>query len=534
MTTPPPADLVLVNARVLSPDTAAPVAEAVAVAGDRIRAVGTAAEISAWVGTRTTVIDLAGATVLPGLIDSHAHFARVGYLTTSSALLYDCRSIAEVIDRLCCQRDRIADGATVRGHGDRLHVEHFAEKRPLRAADLDRVATDRPVVVTDVNTMVVNGFVLQHHVDLGSLRDPEALPRERRSGLPLGVFPDATQTAVRIPATPPELNVSGALQAAAGEFARWGVTTVADAGPPLECLQAACRMSAKRELETRLVILPPLSVVDSHTADTELAFAARGPLHSIGPAKQFYDRFVMHRSALMYHPYRGEPGNVGTTFVPLAELRARTERICQRGWPTAVHVTGDRGLVEAARTLVELYGSHAAGRNHLIHGYFPTECAVETLARARIGVAVQPGFLRPWATTLMAVLGQRRASGFIPLRTYLGAGVNVAGGSDAPVTHWNPFRGMATAMDRLSLTGRRLGAAQALTFREALSLYTTAAAELFGLGDQLGSVTPGKLADLTVVDRAVDRCGPRALAETQVLITVVGGRIAFRRGGPVS
>ncbi|OGV73405.1 MAG: hypothetical protein A3K19_10900 [Lentisphaerae bacterium RIFOXYB12_FULL_65_16] len=523
------ADLILTDARVLTLSEACPVADSVAVRGDRIVAVGTAAEVQEFRGPRTVVLSLNGAMVIPGLIDTHAHVSRVGDLVATHALLYDCTSIADLVARLSRHRDRIPDGAPVHGKGDCFHARHFAEKRQVCAEDLDQVATDRPVAITDVNKTIVNSFALDHCISLAALGDSITVPIDKRTGRPTGAFPVAAQAAVKVPAHTVPMTLADELVASTAEFARCGVTTAVDAQPPLGHIRAYCAASQAGQLHARVVIMPAMRLVEDASFRAEFSHrGSDGPLHAFGPAKELYDRFVMHRSAYMREPYLGDPTNCGATFLSFNDLCKRAESVWRHGWPLGIHVTGDRALAEAAGLMRRLCCPPVYGLSHVIHAYFPSPDVLRGLCQAHIGAAVQPGFLSVWGETLRDLLGDERACTFLPLQAYLAAGVTLGGGSDAPISHWNPFPAMAAAMTRRTLGGTTLDASQALSSQDALRLYTTTAAELLGLGDRLGSIAPGKLGDLVVLDRDIAACSPEQLAATRVTMTVVAGRVVYR------
>ena len=524
------ADLVLENGCIHTMDARDRIAQALAIRGEHIAAVGSEEEILPFVGRETKVLDLKDATVLPGLIDTHAHFSRIGPLVATNALLYDCTSIEEVLARLMEHKERVPDGAPILGRGDCYFRAHFAEQRQICAADLDRVAADRAVVISDVNKTIVNSYALDHCVAYDAAPSGIRLPMDERTGRPTGVFFSAARGMVKMPVFPMELSPEAATRASSAQFSAYGVTTVADPGPDPEFIRTYGAMGDAGELSTRVVIMPSTHLLERPEFREEFpSYGAEGPCYRFGPAKQFYDRFVMHRTAYMYEAYPGEPENFGSTSVSLKELRARVERTWAAGWPLGIHVTGDRALVEAARVMAEVCRPTARGPSHSIHSYFPTPEALRIHAETGLGVALQPGFLRAWGETLKRFLGEERASRFLPLRTYLNAGVIAGGGSDAPVVHWNPFRGMGTAVDRKTLAGECLGEEESLTSQEVLTLYTKGAATVLDMDGEIGSIEVGKMADLIVVDRDVLTCSGAELARTQVEWTMFSGRIVHRR-----
>jgi len=524
------ADLVLKNGRIVTMDAYDRTAQGVAILGDRIAAVGSDEEMRPFVGSETKVLDLEGAAVLPGLIDTHAHFSRIGPLVRTNALLYGCTSIEDLVVRLIEHRERIPEGAPILGRGDCFFETHVEEGRPVCGADLDRVATDRPVIISDVNKAIVNSYALDHCVDDDASSSRAPLRTDEQAGIAAGAFFSSARAMVRPTEMPMALSPEEAAAGSSAQFAAYGVTTVADPGPDMAFIRAYCTMGQAEALSTRVVIMPATRLLEQPESREELpSYGTEGPCYRFGPAKQFYDRFVMHRTAYMYEAYPGEPKNFGSTSISLEELRSRAEWVWSAGWPLGIHVTGDRALTEAGRAMAEVCRPVSSGRSHSIHAYFPTPEAMRIHRDAGLGVAVQPAFLRAWGETLKRFLGEGRASGFLPLRTYLRAGVIAGGGSDAPIVHWNPFRGMATAMDRETLAGDRLDEGECLTPQEVLTLYTRDAARVLDMDDGIGSLEMGKRADLIVVDRDVLACSSSELASTRVELTMVDGRIVYRR-----
>jgi len=344
------------------------------------------------------------------------------------------------------------------------------------------------------------------------------------------VFFSAAQRLVSLPSPATGLSPKAVIRASSAEFAACGVTTVADPGPRPELIGAYFALARSRRLDTRLVVMPAIALLGAPEFTDELAGCDTGrPWCRFGPTKLFYDNFVMHKNAYMYEPYPGEPGNCGVARLSLAELQRTVTKAWSDGWPLGIHVTGDRALEEAACVMAEACRPIEAGRSHVIHAYFPTQTALRFLAESGVGAALQPGFLRAWGETLREFLGEERARRFLPLRTYLAAGVTAAGGSDAPVVHWNPFLGLAAAVGRRTLAGGALGEPESVAFGDALALYTTQAAKLLDMEEEIGSLERGKMADLVVVDRDVSGCTPSELAAVRPSMTVVGGRVVFNR-----
>ena len=552
------AELIFLGGNVLTMEGEEPAARAVAVADGRFIAVGEDEEVLRTGGESTVVEDLGGATVLPGFIDSHVHPDAVGRVL-SDADLYDVRSIAEILEKLWAHARKVGGlidepGAVV-GRADCLHPTSLLEGRLPTSKDLDRIATDRTVAITDVNKTIVNSFTLEQ---LGIADDASPPPggligRDPESGRMDGTFYYAAKAMTPLGAqnaSGADVPLEDALVAAAEAMVAAGITSAVFPGAGVETIEALRGLAARGRLPLRVTVMPPISLLDDEGAleRAGLKCGAGTDMIRTGPLKIFYDRFLMHRTALMYEPFlmhtRGEPtpnlsASRGTPFMTetrtskgLADIVRRAEAA---GWAVAVHVTGDRGLDEVVEAITNAPDGLAtraplACPHHVIHAYFPTRRSLDRMAEAGIAAAVQPQFHRAWGETVREFVGEERAAGFMALRAYLEAGVTCGGGSDGPITHFRPGLGMHPAVTRLTAAGEVLGEEQALTAAEALRLYTLGSAGVTGEAAQKGSIRPGKLADMIVLERDPLLAAPDDLLDLRVARTIVGGRTVFDEG----
>jgi len=522
-----PADVILFGGKVHTLDAAGTVATAIAVGDERILAVDSDEQVERLAGPGTKRLDLAGAVVVPGLIDSHFHVFSVGH-TVGAAFLYDAWSIADILDRL---KNRAAEvsGAIV-GRGGNFHETSLAEGRLPMATDLDGVATDRPVMITDVNKTIVNSFVLRD-IDVDDVPPGGEVPKDA-SGKPLGIFlyaakqmtPLAAQGAAIMTGVSAEEAIVRGLESAA----RMGLTGVLNPGSDLDAIAAFRAVEREHGLPIRADIMP------RHVtpADLESVGASHGLNEgrlTFGPIKMAYDSWVMHRTALMYEPYVGHPDVYGSSRVSEEELQWLIDESFGAGWPVGIHTTGDRGIDVVTLAIekgIEKAGG-SPGRCHIIHVYFPTEKALEIASRHGFAVAAQPTFIRTWGETVRAFVGQERAKGFLPLRTMLDQGLTVGGGADSPITWHNPWVGIYAAATRKTEGGRILGEKERITVEEALRCYTLGSAAILGQEDVRGSIKVGKLADFTVIDRDILEIDPEQIPGARVLKTIVGGEMAY-------
>jgi predicted amidohydrolase YtcJ len=233
----------------------------------------------------------------------------------------------------------------------------------------------------------------------------------------------------------------------------------------------------------------------------------------------------------MFDSYLDEPDNRGTWVVEPKRLVRLIRWVHDLGWPMDIHTCGD----EAQETVVRAFAAAQREnpkpwlRHRVHHAYFPTPAALAAMAEAGIPAVVSSPFLTNLGEGFVNSVGPERASRAMPMRTYLNAGVPLAGSSDSYITDFNPWVGMHAAVNRTTATGRKLGKeTEALTPEEALRSYTLGGAYVTGREDRQGSITPGKLADLVVLDRDPLAIPPDELDQVKPTATMLGGEWVFR------
>jgi len=535
------ADLILSGGKVHTLDATGTTATAIAVQKGKILAVGSDDQTEKLAGPGARRINLAGATVVPGLIDSHIHISGVGQVS-EMAFLFDAWSIAEIVDRLKEHAQKTP--GTVVGRGGNFHKSSLAEGRLPTAADLDSVATDRPVIITDVNKTIVNSFVLRS-IDPDDVPPGGEVPKDA-SGKPLGIFLYAAKMMTPLggpAASVSDISTEEAIVRGLREAARLGHTGILDAIVNLESIAAYRAIEREQGLPIRASIMPrlrsatpgelkrmgPLTVT---MADLEQIGASAGLQEgrlTFGPIKLGFDRWIMHKSALMYEPYVGQENHFGSTGVPEEELQRQIDEAFGAGWPVGIHTTGDRGVDIVASAIekgIEKVGQ-APGRCHLIHVYYPTDKMFDIAGRCGLAIAAQPTFVRTWGETVRAFVGQERAERFTPLRMMLDRGLTVGGGADSPITWHNPWVGIYAAATRKTEGGRILGEKERITVEEALRCYTLGSAAILEEENVRGSIEVGKMADFTVIDRDILAIDLEQIPATKVLKTIVGGEVAY-------
>lgn len=513
---------------------APPGATALAITGDRITAIGSDREIRALAGPRTQVIELAGASVTPGLIDAHCHLYGLG-LDLESASLREATSEQAAVELAA----KFADDATRRGaaaSGDWVVGRGWDQNRwpgqrfPTKSS-LDRVLADRPVVLRriDGHAAWVNSKALAAAAITTSTRDPAGgrIVRDDR-GEPTGVLIDnAVDLVDRAIPEPSGAQRRARILAAAEQARRAGLTGVHEMGIDDATVAVYEQLAERGEL--------PLRVYAYLAGDpADLARVRRPPKPPVGRftlrgVKYFADGALGSRGARLLADYSDDPNNRGLWVTTPERLAQAVEVAVGAGWQTAIHAIGDAAVasvIDAYAAAERKYpGDHRLRIEHLQMidlGDLPR--LVETHAIA----SMQPTHATsdmPWAEKRV---GSARIRGAYAWRTMLDKGVPLAAGSDFPVEDVRPLLGIYAAVTRQDALGEPAGGwypAQRLTLDEAIAAFTRGGAYAEFAEGERGELAVGKVADLTVYDRPL--AADKSLLSTSIRMTIVGGEVTY-------
>jgi predicted amidohydrolase YtcJ len=536
-------DLLLVNALVRTMDSQDSTATAVAIKDSRFGAVGNDDEVQSLAGPGTTTENLGGATVIPGLIDAHNHLLNTG-LTLQQVQLYDCRSIGQILERVAARVNETPAGGWIIGRG--WDESLLVERRHPTRHDLDAIAPAHPVVLHRVwNKLACNSAALRIAGITRESPDPPtdvlyagSFERDDQ-GEPTGLFRDRAKELIlrHIPA-PDEAALVSAVATACRAYNAAGITGVAEPGlhpPEIRAFDLA-RRTGRLTVRTDLL----LAAWGFDPPETQAAlkewFISLGVVGGFGDdllrlegIKLMPDGGMSDRTARMFAHYLDEPDNYGTWVVAPERLARLIRWVHELGWSMDIHTCGD----EAQEVVVRAFAAaHTANpnpglRHRVHHAYFPTPETLRLMAAHTIPAVVSSPFLTNLGEGFVNAVGPERAARAMPMRTYLEAGVPLAGSSDAPITDFNPWVGNHAAVNRTTVTGRRLDQSECLTPLEALRSYTTGGAFVTGRERIQGSIEPGKLADLVILDRDPLTIAPEDLAAVTPVATMVGGAWVF-------
>ncbi|MCL4867634.1 MAG: amidohydrolase [Anaerolineae bacterium] len=532
------ATLVLTNGKVMTMDEDQPQATALAVQGDRIVAVGSDGAMKSLLAPGGEWLDLGGRTVTPGLVDAHVHFQWYS-LGLQVVDLFELPSLDVALDRVRLAAAAHPDGQWLRGRGWKHDL--WPDRAWPTAAHLDIIAPHIPIYLTEKSghSAWVNSLALKMAGITSHTPDPEGGQIQRdENGQPTGIL---LETAINLVSDIiPQATVDEIAAAMrVGQKKAWqaGLTGIHDFDGPY-CFRALQQLRQNGELGLRVVKNIPAEKLDQAIA-VGLQTGFGDHWLQIGGIKIFADGALGPRTALMIEPYQGEPDNRGLVVTDKEMMKEIASAASLHGLSVTVHAIGDRAnhdildVYEAVRQEEAARGVSPFQRRHRIeHVQILHPSDIPRLARHQIIASMQPIH----ATGDMAMADRywgERAQYSYAWRTLTQTGALLVFGSDAPVESIEPIRGIHAAATRRQANGspgeEGWYPAQRLSLEEAIRGFTMAAALTSGQEQQLGSITPGKLADLTIFDRDITAIPPHDLRHVTIDATIVGGAFKYRQ-----
>ena len=510
------ANLILVNANVITMDLALPKAEAVAISADRIAAVGSGAFVQPMASGRTRIVDCQGLTLIPGFNDAHCHLPGLARrLQDLDCSPYQAPSMAELRALVRTRAEARSPGAWVRGFGydDSLLAEH---RHPNRH-DLDVAAPDNPVWLEhrSGHGSVLNSRALELAGIHRETPDPPGgvIERDPSTGEPTGVLLEMRSLLrQRLGTLRTWDELDAGLRAASEMLGKYGITSIQDAGPDngIERWNTFSRLRADGVSTCRITMFAGLSRLDELTA-SGLVYGSGGNRLRLGHAK-----IVLTLTSGGLHP-------------PPAELEAMIAEAHGRDFPVAVHCIEEEVIAVAATALIDKRQRGLHDRiEHCAEG---TPLLIDLVRRSGATVVTQPGFLFHNGAVYRESVEPRMLPHLYPSGALLRFGVATAFSSDAPVIDPNPWPAIYSAVTRCASDGFPLdsgeNSARDMIVMQALRAYTMGSAEAEGTSADKGSISPGKLADLVLVDTDPLAVDHDRLPEVKALMTIVGGTVVW-------
>jgi hypothetical protein len=522
--------LAIVNARVWTGDAKKPWADAVAVDGAHIAAVGSSAEIRKLAGAKARLIDAHGAMVVPGFTDAHVHFIDGGY-ALQSVKLRDAKSKAEFIQRIAAYAKTIPSGQWIL-NGDWDH-ENWGGELPTRQW-IDSVTPNNPVWINrlDGHMSLANTAALKAARVTKDVKDIAGGTIVRdASGEPTGIFKDnATGVVWRAVPEPTAPMNDAALREAMKYVNEQGVTAVHNMGSwgDLATFERAHKAGI---LTTRIYAAVPLSSW-KRLADTVKTRGFGDDWVRIGGLKGFVDGSIGSHTAAMLEPFTDSPNDRGLMVNTEDDLYVWTKNADLAGLQVIVHAIGDRAI----RTQLDIF-ERVANENGPRDRRFRIEHA-QHIAPAdlprfgQLGVipSMQPYHAIDDGRWVDKVIGPERAKGTYAFKSLLDTKAMLAFGSDWFVAPPTPLMGIYAAVTRRTLDEKRPGGwvpEQKITVEDALRAYTAGAAYAGYSDDKRGVIKKGMLADLTMIDRDLTRIAPETIRDAKIVRTIVNGKVVY-------
>ena len=536
---PAPADLIVTNARIYTADDARPRVEALAVRGGRIAFIGSAREAEALRGPATRVVDAGGETVIPGMVDAHAHFAGLAE-TLRSVDLTGTRSQAEAVARVVARAKTLPPGTWIQGRG--WDQNAWGDTRFPTHDALSAAVPGHPVYLTrvDGHAAWVNTAAMQRAGLTRAARDPDGgrILRDA-AGAPTGVLIDRAQGLVtRVIPEPTRAETRQGLTDAMAVMHRWGLTGMHDAGASRALIELYDEMAGAGALPLRLYVMigDDSAALAHYFAKGPVAGAHDGRLW-VRAVKLYADGAMGSRGAALLEPYSDDPNNLGLLLSAPAHIRDVAARGLAAGFQVNTHAIGDRGN----RVVLDAYEQALAARPTANHRFRVEHAQVlhsDDLPRfAQLGVI--PSMQASHQTSDMYWVGKRlgptRTLGAYAWRSLLESGVVIPNGSDFPVEAVNPLISFHAAIARQDARDWPAGGwlpEQRMTREEALKSMTLWPAYAGFQEEELGSLSVGKRADFVILDRDIMRVPAELVLGTRVRSTWLGGREVYRQGAP--
>lgn len=537
------ADLVIINGKILTIDKENPAAEAIAVKGENIIAVGTTERISRMIDERSTkVIDAGGRLVIPGFNDAHVHF---GPLDPDYVELRYTTDPSVITEKIKVRVSRLKPNTLIRGG----HWEHemFIDKKWPSKELLDKVAPDNPVVLSraDGHSVLVNSYVLKRSGITKNTPNPFGgeIQKDPGTGEPTGILKEKAQgliklddtESVRTPAENASRTWKGYLLALK-EARELGVTSIQIPGNA--DFEAYDKLRKEGELTTRIDIGKPLTGDTSllkKYLEIEKRYPKEGNWIRFGYLKAFIDGTIGSGTALMFEPFKDNPGSSGLAMMPYDEFEKMVVLADKFGFQIGVHAIGDKGnnwtlnAYEKARKI----NGRRESRHRDEHAQTLQLSDIPRFARLGVIPSMQPTHCISDKKFYEKRVGTERCKGAYAWRSLIDAGSILAFGTDYQVEPLNPMEGLYAAVtrkERFGEEGNGWFPDQKLTMEEAIKYYTFGSAYAQFMENRKGIIKPGYLADIVITDKNLLTIPENEIMGTKVDYTITGGKVVYTSG----
>lgn len=525
----------ILSTRIFTGDAARPWAEAVCLSDDRIVAVGRNAEVKGACGRGAHVFELPGRLVIPGIVDAHLHFVSFGL----SLRRLDLRDLPSIED---C-RTRVKETVASRKPGDWIigrgwHEHGWKERREPHARDLDDIAPDHPVMLVRHcgHTVWLNSLAMKlARIAKGTPDAPGARIERDGRGEPTGLLYEYRNIVEKVIPPPTLEERKSAALVAQREALRFGVTGVHTC-ESLREWEALAALEEEGKLKVRVHhLLPPEEVEPGRSRGIELGKGSQRLW--FGQVKLYADGSLGSGTALLHEPYTDNPSQRGLATLTQKELQERVELAYRFGGDVGVHAIGDQAVTNVLRAIEgarRRHDGHRRDRIEHVQLFHPDDLPL--FRDLGVVASVQPVHLLTDRPVAEKRWGLDRCRYAYAWRSLLRAGIRLQFGSDAPVEAINPLLSFHAAVTRQSLSGEPRDGwfpGERLTLEEVIHAFTQVPAWVSRKEQELGTLAPGKKADLVVFSQDLFRTVPGHLASVNVEMTLVNGEVLYRREGGI-
>jgi hypothetical protein len=545
--TPVAADLVLLNGKIVTLESAQPQVEALAIGGNRIAAIGTTTAIKRYVGEKTQVIDLNGQLVIPGFIEGHGHFTGVG-LAKLNLDLMKTTTWDEIVGMVEQAARTAKPGQWIYGRG--WHQEKWTAKPspsvegfPTHEA-LSRVSPDNPVLLTHASGHATFANAKAMEVS-GVTRDTPNPPGgdflKDANGNPTGLFRETASRLIRSgtgePRRTPEEEVARArqiLELASKEAVSKGITSFQDAGSSLEDVDLMKRMIDEHRIDVRLWVMLRVNnqALAANLAKYRTIDYGDGFL-TVRAIKRSVDGALGSRGAWLLDEYSDKPDDIGRNTTSVEEIRETARLAMQHGYQLCVHAIGDRANRETLDMFEQAFKANPDKKDlrwRIEHAQHLHPADIPRFGRLGVIASMQGVHCTSDAPFVIARLGETRArEGAYVWQKLMKTGAIVTNGTDAPVEDVDPIAGYYATVSRKTKDGSVFYPAQRMSRLEALRSYTISNAYAAFQESSIGSIKVGKYADAVVLSKDILAIPEDEIPSAEVVYTIVGGKIRYKR-----
>lgn len=533
----PSADLIIINSKVWTVDPGLPEAEAVAILGERIVSVGSTAQIEAWKGPKTRVIDARGNLVLPGFNDSHLHFVRGGR-QLENVDLKDAGTPAEFVKRIEERAKKTPNGEWIVG-GNWDEQQWSSAELPTREW-IDQVTPETPVFVDryDGHMALANSIALRlAKIDRNTETPAGGEIVRDKDGNPNGLLKDAAMGPVYH--VIPPLTQEQRLRAARGALkhaASLGVTSAQDMSLDSADIAAYSELDELGELTLRIYAAP----IETDWEDQARLGIRRGFGSSylrLGAIKGFADGSLGSMTAYFFEPYTDAPekrGLLSDEMQPPEQMLERLKKADAAGLQLCIHAIGDQGISMILDQFTEIVRANGQRdrRFRIEHAQHMARKDFQRFAKIPVIASMQPYHAIDDGRWAEKRIGPERIKTTYAFRTFLDQGVRLAFGTDWSVAPLNPMLTIYAAVTRATLAGKNPNGwvpKEKISVKETIDAYTMGSAYAEFQEKEKGSITPGKLADLVILNEDILSIEPARIKDVLVETTILGGKVVFQR-----